>query len=59
MAITRLNMKTKIKKNNGFRFREKKRLLISMKSLKPWFGYLKEYFIARQLQEFKNINSEM
>lgn len=52
-------MKTKIKKNNGFRFREKKRLLISMKSLKPWFGYLKEYFIARQLQEFKNINSEM
>lgn len=38
---------------------EKKRLLISMKSQKPWFGYLKEYFIARQLKEFKNINSEM
>lgn len=38
---------------------EKKRLLISMKSQKPWFGYLKEYFIERQLKEFKNINSEM
>lgn len=30
-----------------------------MKSLKPWFGYLKEYFITRQLKEFKNINSEI
>lgn len=29
---------------------ETKRLLISMKSLKPWFGYLMEYFIAKQLK---------